>query len=102
MLPDFDPATLPAAEIPAALAQLAGWQTTLAARLMATPVSVREDAGDEPDKMLTTAEAAALLRRSVKWLYRHQKDLPFARKLSERSWIYSEQGLHRWLARQRA
>jgi Helix-turn-helix domain len=58
-----------------------------------------ESVSDEPDKLLTTEEAAALLRRSTKWISRHRRSLPFARKLSERSWVYSEQGLRRWLAR---
>jgi hypothetical protein len=100
MLPDFDPATLPAEQIPAALAQLSAWQGQLAARLMA-PAPAAEVATDAPERMLTTIEAAGMLRRSTKWIYRNNKRLPFARRLSERSWVYSEQGLRRWLARQR-
>jgi hypothetical protein len=56
---------------------------------------------DEQERMLTTEEAAKLLRRSTKWISRHRRNLPFARKLSERSWVYSEQGLRRWLARKK-
>jgi predicted DNA-binding transcriptional regulator AlpA len=94
MPPAFDPASIPREQIPALIA-------ALAARLL-EPAPSLEPAPDQPDKMLTTLEAAAILRRSVKWLYRHQKTLPFARKLSDRSWVYSEQGLRKWLARQRA
>ncbi len=101
-LPEFNPLTVPQAEIPAALSTLAAWQSQLAARLMAAPAPAAEAATDGPDRMLTTVEAAATLRRSVKWIYRHQKTLPFARHLSARSWVFSEQGLRKWLARQRA
>ena len=97
---ELDIAAIPAADIPATLARLAAWQSQLAARLMEAPAP--EAAPGEPDKMLTTEETASQLRRSVKWVYRHRKSLPFARKLSERSWVYSEQGLRKWLARQRA
>jgi predicted DNA-binding transcriptional regulator AlpA len=105
LLPDFDPTTLAAADIPAALAVLASWQSQLAARLMITTIPPAQPilaVSDEADRMLTTNEAAAMLRRSVKWLYRRNHELPFARRLSGRSWIYSEQGLRKWLARQRA
>lgn len=81
MLPSFDPSTLPAADIPAVLAQLSAWQGQLAARLMVTPTPAPEAADGSSDRMLKTAEAAALLRRSVKWLYRRNKTLPFARRL---------------------
>ena len=87
--------SIPRAQIPALI-------MALTARLLEAPEPAPEVAPGEADKMLTTEEAAALLRRSTKWIYRHQKGLPFARKLSERSWVYSEQGLRKWLARQRA
>jgi hypothetical protein len=94
MPPGFDPASIPREQIPAFIA-------ALAARLLEPPPSP-EPAPEEADKMLTTVEAAKVLRRSVKWLYRRNGNLPFARKLSDRSWVYSEQGLRKWLARQRA
>lgn len=98
MMLDLDIDSIPADQIPATLAQLAAWQSQLAARLM-IPAEVVDD-GD--DHLLTTEEAAKLLRRSTKWISRHRRNLPFARKLSERSWVYSEQALRRWLARQKS
>jgi predicted DNA-binding transcriptional regulator AlpA len=96
MSPDLDIATIPRERIPALIA-------ALAARLLEpTPEPETEGPSTEPDRMLTTEEAATILRRSPKWIYRHRKSLPFARKLGERSWVYSEQGLRKWLARQRA
>jgi hypothetical protein len=87
-----DIASVPRSEIPKLL-------VALSARLL-EPELV-EPVSDEPDVMLTTLEAAKLLRRNTKWISRHRKSLPFARKLSERSWVYSEQGLRRWLARKK-
>ena len=93
---DLDIAAIAVADIPAALTQLAAYQAQLAARLMVPAEPV--DDGD--DLLLTTEEAAKLLRRSTKWISRHRRSLPFARKLSERSWVYSELGLRKWLSRQ--
>ena len=56
----------------------------------------------EPDRLLTPEEAAALLQTTVPWLYRHHKQLPFARPLSRKRLRFSEAGLGRWLAAKRA
>jgi hypothetical protein len=90
---DLDIAAIPRSEIPKLL-------VALSARLL-EPEPEPEAATEEPDKMLTTLEAAKLLRRNPKWISRHRRNLPFARKLSERSWVYSQVGLHRWLAARR-
>jgi hypothetical protein len=95
MLPDDIaniPANIPRERIPALIA-------ALAARLL-EPEAV-EPVSDQPDVMLTTLEAAKLLRRSTKWITRHRRNLPFAKKLAARSWVCSEQGLRRWLARKK-
>ena len=91
-MPEFDIASIPRAEIPK-------WIIALTARLL-EPEPV-EPTPDQPDVMLTASEAAGRLRRSTKWISRHRRNLPFARKLSERSWVYSELGLRKWLSRQR-
>jgi hypothetical protein len=54
---------------------------------------------DREDVNLTVEEAATLLRKSTKWLYRHRATLPFVRKLGPRSYIVSKNGLEHWLAR---
>jgi predicted DNA-binding transcriptional regulator AlpA len=88
-------AQLDAGALPAVLAAVAGrLATTAAPTTSPTPL-------DEPDTMLSTDEAAALLHRSAKWLYRHRTALPFARKLGPRSYVWSKTGLLRWLARQK-
>jgi excisionase family DNA binding protein len=51
--------------------------------------------------LLTVDEAAALLRVSSRWLYRHAATLPFARKLSRKVLRFSRSGLARWLATRR-
>jgi predicted DNA-binding transcriptional regulator AlpA len=50
------------------------------------------------DRLLTPEEAAARFGVSVKWLYRHHRRLPFARKLSRRALRFSERGLQHYLA----
>jgi excisionase family DNA binding protein len=51
--------------------------------------------------LLTVDEAAAQLRVSPRWLYRHAKTLPFARKLSRKVLRFSRSGITRWLATKR-
>ncbi|SRR6266550_1629293 len=52
------------------------------------------------DRLLTADEAAAYLGVKVRWLYGHSSSLPFVVKLpGSRAVRYSEQGLHKWLAR---
>jgi Helix-turn-helix domain len=87
-----DIASVPRGEIPKLI-------IALTARLLEPEPA--EPASDEPDRMLTASEAAERLRRSPKWLSRHRKSLPFARRLASRSWVYSESGLKRWLSRQK-
>jgi hypothetical protein len=54
------------------------------------------------DRMLTTAEAAEMLRRSPRWIYRNADRLPFVKRISQKSLLCSEVGMKRWLERQRA
>jgi predicted DNA-binding transcriptional regulator AlpA len=53
------------------------------------------------DDLLTIDEAAARLRVSPRWLYRHAKNLPFSRKLSRKVLRFSRAGIARWLATRR-
>lgn len=50
------------------------------------------------DRLLTAEEAAPLLNVTRRWLYRHSRRLPFARRLSRKALRFSEVGIHRWLA----
>ena len=103
MLPDFDPASLPAEQIPAAVAVIGGWLTQLAARQMRAAVVAAPAAStvSDMDRMLTVEEVAQRLRCSTKSIYRRAKKFPFAHRNGSRSWLFSEQGLTKWLARQR-
>ena len=53
------------------------------------------------EDLLTVHEAAAILRVSPGWLYRHARKLPFSRKLSRKVLRFSRSGMARWLARKR-
>jgi predicted DNA-binding transcriptional regulator AlpA len=102
VLPEFDPASIPAEQIPVILAAFAAWQSALVARLMATPATIAETATEADDHLLTVQECAERLRKSPKWVYRRTKTLPFAVCLGPRSWVFSQRGLEKWLVRQRA
>jgi predicted DNA-binding transcriptional regulator AlpA len=55
--------------------------------------------GQEDDRLLTAKEAAEMLRRSVRWLYRKKHTLPFVRKISPRTFVCSQKGIKQWLER---
>jgi hypothetical protein len=54
------------------------------------------------DHMLTTMEAAALLRCKPRWIHRHADRLPFVRRISEKRILCSEAGVRAWLAMRKA
>jgi len=89
-------AALDVAEVPAVLAAVAarlaqGHQESVSAEDLAHNIG--------SDANLTIEEAAALIRRSKKWIYRHRAALPFLRKLGPRSYVCSRVGLEKWLGR---
>lgn len=51
--------------------------------------------------LLTPEETAALLRVSPRWVYRHWKTLPFARKIAPKVLRFDRAGLDRWIASKR-
>jgi len=51
--------------------------------------------------LLTVSEAAALLKVTARWLYRHAGKLPFTRRLSRKVLRFSRTGLERWIAARR-
>lgn len=87
-------------EVPGLLAELEALRVQLWARLFAAETIPRVDAR-EPDRLLTPTEAAAVLGVSLRWLYRHHRGLPFARRVSPKVLRFSEIGLRHWLAQQR-
>jgi len=94
--PDL-PGSVPQDDIPLVIAALGAAQTQLAARLLTTP-SPKVAERLEDDRLLTADEAAPLLGVTPHWLYRHWKQLPFARRLSRRTLRFSEVGLRKWQA----
>jgi predicted DNA-binding transcriptional regulator AlpA len=91
-------ATLPREDIPVLLGEL----ETLRARLWARLLDVQSlpaprDAGQ--DRLLTPQEAAALIGVSLRWLHRHQHQLPSTR-LSKKVIRFNQSELTRWVAQQ--
>ena len=97
-------AALPPEQIPSILARVAAIQSVLTARLLAIPpVPVASESKSETtDQLLTAEDAAAILRVTPRWLYRHANRLPFTRRLSRKCLRFSEAGLRRWQASKRA
>jgi hypothetical protein len=52
----------------------------------------------DADDLITVAEAAAILRRSRRWIWRHKRKLPFIHEISPRSLLCSKRGIANWLA----
>jgi len=94
-------ATLRPDVLPALALHLAALQAAVAARLASSCLAEqvgRHDPAADGDEYLTTAEAAALLKVSSKWIYRRSSRLPFVRKLSRRELRCSRRGLERFMA----
>jgi predicted DNA-binding transcriptional regulator AlpA len=88
-------------DVGAILIVIAALEGALAARLMVDkPKAV--DAPEREDRLLTTDEAAAILRVTPQWLYRRADRLPFARRLSRKALRFSEAGVRRWMATKRS
>ena len=94
----FDIATIPMrvprAQIPALISALA------AKLLEPEPRSIAALLPADDGPMLTAEQVAERLSCSLKWVYRRAKTLPFARRIGS-SLRFSEQGLQKWIARQR-
>jgi len=83
------------------LAQIAAAQSVVAARLVAaTIVNGNGTVPVEADEMLTVAEAAKVLRKTARWIWRRKKTLPFVRQINRRSMLVSKRELMKWIARQ--
>jgi predicted DNA-binding transcriptional regulator AlpA len=89
-------------QVPAILGQLAELQAIFLARLVSPNGSHPAAGPAEPDRLLTADEAAPIIGMTPRWLYRHAKQLPFARRLSRKALRFSEAGLRRYMASRRA
>jgi hypothetical protein len=81
---------------------LAALQVALATRLVAAPETSEPAASAGEDEMLTPEDAAIMLKQTRRWLSRNSKRLPFVKRISERSFVCSKQGILKWLASRRA
>jgi helix-turn-helix protein len=98
-------ADIPRAILVELLAEAAAVQSTIVARLVAVGGNCVEvptpGVPESEGKMMTVAEAAALLRKQPRWVYRHAKQLPFVKRLSPKALLVSEAGLRKWIEQRR-
>ena len=90
-------------ELPEALGQVARLEAVLRQHLNqplgnGSPSGV-PPARIEPDRFLKAKEVAEILRKTPRYVYDHAKNWPFTKKIGPRGLLFSEKGLHRWLAR---
>ena len=86
-------------EVPTIAGELARVRARLEAEFARSPSDRAPAVAALQDRLLAPAEAAGLLRVSVRWLYRHASRLPFTRRLSRKALRFSEAELIRYLAR---
>jgi len=60
--------------------------------------AIGQNGNHEGDKLLTAEKAAEFLSVEKDWLYKHQKKLPFSRKLAPKMLRFSQQGMTKWVA----
>ncbi len=90
--------------IPGLLGEVEAIRAVLWRRLQAPSAAPASAPADEPSRevhLLKPGEAAGLMGVTVRWLYRHHAELPFARKLTRKTLRFSEAGLRRWLSARR-
>lgn len=100
-----DPAwatAIPVTEIPVLVGDLERIKALLFARLVSPDGRSDGQPPAEADRWLAAEEAAAILNVTPRWLYRHAKRLPFAKRLSRKALRFSEAGLRKWLAAKKA
>jgi excisionase family DNA binding protein len=84
-----DPTDIALDRIAPMMAQMAAIQLSLATRLVAAST---ERPQSDAESLLTIEEAAARLKCSADWLYRHAKRLPFTVRMG-RNLRFSERGI---------
>ena len=93
---------LPVEVIAGLLAKNAAAGNALSAALLLSKSNPEPTAPtDEDETWLTPDEAAPILRKKPRWIYRNKAKLPFVRRVSGRGMLCSEKGLRRWLERQK-
>jgi hypothetical protein len=93
--------SLSSAEAAVLLAQAGAVEAVLRARLAAANGSTAPESSppEKPNVMLTMAEVAARLRKSVRWVRDHwRKEMPFALRRG-RTVLFPEAEFERWLKR---
>ena len=71
----------------------------LADRLAERMNGAQKPEPEQPDRLLTVAEAAKRLGVSKRYIYAHVKHYSFAKRIGPKTLRFSERGLEKWLAK---
>ncbi len=99
-------ADLPLDAIPGVLGSLRSIEVALLARQFGSASSPQAqsplgNAGpSKDDRWLTPSEAAEILRRDKRWVYRQAHRWSFAKRPTRKTLLISERGLRNWMQRQ--
>jgi predicted DNA-binding transcriptional regulator AlpA len=93
-------AEAPVSEVPALLGDMERLRARLWLRVgeALRPAVPAPPAPVEPDRLISTQEAAGILGVTARWLYGHADQIPGTQRLSRRCLRFSERKLRRWLA----
>jgi hypothetical protein len=89
-------------DLAALLEELKALEGRVMARLLLGATEQPTATHHDDDRMLDADEAAALLHKPRRWIFQHAKTLTFVRRVSRKSLLCSENGIRRWLERQKA
>jgi predicted DNA-binding transcriptional regulator AlpA len=89
---------IPVDAVPSLLGELEVVRARLWMRMLMNRVEPSTPNVRSHDRLLDPQEAANLIGVSIRWLYRHRRQLPFARPMSRKTLRFSSLGLQAWIA----
>jgi predicted DNA-binding transcriptional regulator AlpA len=89
---------IPVEVVPSLLGELETLRARLWTAILRT--SANPLPADPADTLLDARAVAKALDVSTRWIYRHHRQLPFARPMSKKTLRFSSLGLQGWIAQQ--
>lgn len=85
------------AELPRRVAVDLYFRALTVLQALAPALSAADGLRQDPDRFLVARDVAARLGKSVKWVYAHAHELPFAVRIDGQHPRFSERELQRWM-----